>query len=97
MKTNSDFDIAKETSRLLSELDQVINHSSALRDIVKRREQLYDLECLTGPSPKTLSMRREIMHLEQQLRDDRAALDTTLETTLETAMDTDSEVILSTA
>ena len=47
MKTNSDFDIAKETSRLLSELDQVINHSSALRDIVKRRDQLYDLECLT--------------------------------------------------
>ena len=44
-----------------------------------------------------LSMRREIMHLEQQLRDDRAALDTALETALETAMDTDSEVILSTA
>ncbi len=89
MKTNSDLDIAKETSRLLSELDQVINHSSALRDIVKRREQLYDLERLTGPSPQTRTMREEIMRMEQQLREDRAALNTVL--------DTDPKAILSTA
>ena len=71
MKPNPEADVVQETSRLLAELDQAIDHSSALRDIVSRREQLYQLECLTGPSRHTRALRREIGLLEQQLCADR--------------------------
>ena len=82
MNTNPDLEVANETSRLLSELDQAIDHSSAIRAIVKRREQLYDLERLTGPSPKTRSLRKEIWQMEQQLRADRATLISNSESSL---------------
>ena len=80
MKKNPDFEITEETSRLLSELDQVIDHSSAIRTIVNRREQLYDLERLTGPSLKTQTLRREIWRMEPPLRADREALNTQCDT-----------------
>jgi hypothetical protein len=73
MNTDPDFEVACETSRLLSELDQAIDHSSAIRAIVKRREQLHELERLTGPSVKTRKLRKEIWIMEQQLRAERAA------------------------
>ena len=56
-----------ETSRLLSELDSAIDHSSMLRDIVNCRERLRDLERITGPSRKTRSLRRQIELLESRL------------------------------
>jgi hypothetical protein len=75
MNQNPDLEISRETNRLLSKLDQAIDHSSAICAIVKRREQLYDLEGLTGPSPKTRTLRKEIGLMEQQLRADREALE----------------------
>ena len=41
MNSDPEDEVASETSRLLSELDQAIDHSSTIRTIVKRREQLY--------------------------------------------------------
>jgi len=61
------------TLRLLEELDQVLDQSSVMREILQRYQQLYDLESITGPSLKTTSMRRDIEHMEQCLRDGRVA------------------------
>jgi hypothetical protein len=72
MNKEPQFESANETSRLLEELDQVLNQSSAMRDILRRYKLLHDLENITGPSRKTSSMRREIKLMEQRLRDERA-------------------------
>jgi hypothetical protein len=56
----------KETSRLLLKLDQVIDHSTALRYLIRRRELLYDLENLSGSCPGTQTLRQEIASMEQQ-------------------------------
>lgn len=61
-----------ETSRLLSELDYVIDQSGVMREIVDRYECLHSLESLTGPSPKTRILRQEIKLMELKLRLDRA-------------------------
>ena len=59
--------LAIETTRLLSELDRAIDHSSALRNIIRRQETLLELESITGCSRKTQTLRQEIARLEQQL------------------------------
>ena len=64
-------EVCQETSQLLAELDQVIQHSSTLRSILRRREELFELECLIGSSRHTRALRKEIWLLEQQLRADR--------------------------
>lgn len=69
----AEFEPTNETIRLLEELDQVLDQSSAMRDILRRYRLLHDLESITGPSLKTSSMRREIKLMEQRLRDERAA------------------------
>ena len=56
-----------ETSRLLSELELALDHCSTILAIARQREQLYDLESLTGPSQRTRSLRAEIRLLEQHL------------------------------
>ena len=71
MKQNPDSLLGGDTSRLLAELDQAIDHSNVMRDIARRREQLQQLERLTGPSPHTRALGKEIWLLEQQLRADR--------------------------
>jgi hypothetical protein len=74
--TLSNESLAGETARLLSELDRAIDHSSALRNIIRRQEALLELESITGSSRKTQSLRLEITRLEQQLcagHDDEAA------------------------
>jgi hypothetical protein len=58
--------LASETARLLSELDRAIDHSSALRNIIRRQEALLELESITGSSRKTQTLRQEITRLEQQ-------------------------------
>ena len=66
-----------ETTRLLSELDRAIDHSSALRNIIRRQEAMLELESITGSSRKTQTLRQEITRLEQQLyaeRGDEAAV-----------------------
>ena len=66
-------EVTIETSRLLSELDYVIDQSGVMREIVDRYECLHSLESLTGPSPKTRILRKEIKLMELKLRLDRAA------------------------
>ena len=65
-------ELRRETSRLLTELERAIDHCSTLRAIARHREQLYNLESLTGPSAKTRSLRAEIHQLEQHLSAARA-------------------------
>ena len=62
--------VSKDTRRLLFELDRAVDQSSTLRALAGRRELLYQLESLTGPSPKTRTLRQEISRMEQLLRDE---------------------------
>ena len=71
MNRDPGFESTSETSRLLAELDQVIDQSSAVCDILRHYERLRDLESITGPSPATLGLRREIRLMEQRLREQR--------------------------
>lgn len=57
-----------ETSQLLSQLDQVIDQSSLMRDIVNRWENLHRIEGITGPSPRTKIMRQEVEVIESKLK-----------------------------
>jgi hypothetical protein len=60
-----------QTGRLLAELDRVLDESSALRDIMRRYEQLRELESITGPTPRARGLREELDLLQRQLRDER--------------------------
>ena len=60
-----------ETNRLLSELDQAIDQSSAVREIINCYQRLHDLERITGPTAKTRLLRKEIKMLEHKLKFDR--------------------------
>ena len=68
MNTDSNTDPSRETSRLLSELDQAIDRSSVMRDIIGRYERLRSIENITGPSRLTRIMRSEIRAMESQLQ-----------------------------
>ncbi|MFT5399301.1 MAG: hypothetical protein ACI9LO_003612 [Planctomycetota bacterium] len=57
-----------ETSQLLSVLHQTIDQSSLLRQIVSCNERLHNIEKVTGPSLRTESLRREILHMENLLK-----------------------------
>ena len=72
MNQNPGSDLRKETSHLLSELERALDHCSTIRAIARHREQLYSLESITGPSPKTRNLRAEIRQLEQHLSAARA-------------------------
>jgi hypothetical protein len=61
---HADESLINETTRLLSELDQAIDHSSTLRDIIGRQEAVLELESITGSSRKTQILRLEITRLE---------------------------------
>ena len=63
-----------DTRQLLSQLDQVIDQSSTIREIVNHSEQLHRIECLTGPSRRTKLMRREIEAMESRLKSARHSL-----------------------
>lgn len=68
MNKNSNMETAKETSRLLSELDLAIDQSSAMRDIISKYEHMRSIENITGPSRVTRIMRKEIQIMESKLR-----------------------------
>lgn len=68
MDSDNNMDPTRETSRLLSELDQAIDSSSVMRDIIGKYERLRSIENITGPSRLTRSMRSEIDSMESQLR-----------------------------
>ena len=63
--------VAIETTRLLAQLDDVIDQSSVMREIVGKYQLLHNLESITGPSGKTRTLRSEIELLERALRSDR--------------------------
>ena len=73
MHNNSGRELANETSRLLSELELTLDHCNTIRAIARHREQLCALESLTGPSPRTRTLRAEILQLEQRLGTEREA------------------------
>ena len=61
-------DSTSETARLLSELDQALDRSGILRDILRRHERIRQIESITGPSQITRVMRKELEILERRLR-----------------------------
>jgi len=63
--------VAIETTRLLAQLDDAIDQSSVMREIVDKCQLLHNLESITGPSGKTQILRREIELMERALRFDR--------------------------
>lgn len=71
MNRDIDSTITHETSRLLVELDQALNRSDAIRDIVRRWECLHDMERVIGPSRKSRVLHKEIMLLERRLKGGR--------------------------
>jgi hypothetical protein len=70
--TESTGEETRETSRLLSELDLVINQSCVMRDILNRYDRLRTLENMTGPSRATRILRKEIIMMEARLQLERA-------------------------
>ena len=75
MDRESGLEIDCETVRLLGKLDRALDQSCTLRDIVRRREQLDDLEGIAGPSSNSRNLHNEIRRMEQQLRAERARPD----------------------
>ena len=67
MSQFDDTEISRETARLLNELDDALDYSSALREILDKYEQLSSLERLTGPSRFTRLLREQIRNLEDRL------------------------------
>ena len=63
--------VAIETTRSLAQLDDVIDQSIVMREIVNKCQRLHSLESITGPSEKTRALRREIELMERALRFDR--------------------------
>ena len=68
MKTALPPDSASETSRLLTELDQALDRSGVMREILRRYERIRHIESITGPSQITRVMRKELEILERRLR-----------------------------
>ncbi|MCP4391136.1 MAG: hypothetical protein GY802_22780 [Gammaproteobacteria bacterium] len=68
MNKINNMEATRETSRLLSELDQAIDQSSVMRDIIRKYEYIRSIENITGPSRLTQIMRKEIQTLENNLR-----------------------------
>jgi hypothetical protein len=67
MNREIDSSITGETRQLLAELDQALNRSDAIRDIVRRWERLHDMETVIGPSRRTRILHKEIMLLERKI------------------------------
>lgn len=63
--------VAIDTTRLLAQLDDAIDQSSVMREIVDKCQRLHSLELITGPSEKTRALRGEIESMERALRFDR--------------------------
>ncbi len=56
------------TNDLLLKLNQVMNQSNLVREIVDKSEQLWALEQSVGNSEQTIQLRSEIARLEDLLR-----------------------------
>ena len=67
MNMESTFDIGKETSQLLARLDEALDRSGRLRDILRQRQKLDDIEAVTGSSGSSLRLRDQIDRREKRL------------------------------
>ncbi len=56
------------TNELLLKLNQVMNQSNLVREIVDKSEELWALEQFVGNSEQTVQLRSEIARLEDLLR-----------------------------
>ena len=63
--------VTMETSRLLAELDDALDQSSAMRDIVDKYERLYSFEDIAGTSCRTRDLRNEVESMERELSVER--------------------------
>ena len=63
--------VATETSRLLAALDDALDQSSVMRDIVDKYERLHSIESIVGISPRTRDLRKEIESMERELSIER--------------------------
>ena len=68
MNKHNNMEASCETSRLLTELDQAIDQSSVMREIIRKYEYIRSIENITGPSRLTRIMRKEIQIMESRLR-----------------------------
>ena len=63
--------VAMETSRLLSELDDALDQSNVMRDIVDKTERLHSIESIVGTSSRTQDLRKEIESMEHEFSTER--------------------------
>ena len=63
--------VAMDTSRLLAELDDALDQSSVMRDIVDKYERLHSIEDIAGSSCKTRDLRNEVESMERELSVER--------------------------
>ncbi len=61
------YDNSNSTSRLLNELEEDFDEAKLTRMLIHLYNQLYKVETFSGPSPRTLFLRREISALEFRL------------------------------
>ena len=72
MDKDLNIEVATATSRLLAALDDALDQSSVMREIVDKYERLHNIESITGPSIKTRILREEIESMERELRIERS-------------------------
>ena len=63
--------VVMDTSRLLAELDDVLDQSTVMRDIVDKYERLHSIENIAGSSCKTRDLRKEIESIEREFSAER--------------------------
>ena len=66
MGKDLDIEVATATSRLLAALDDALDQSSVMREIVDKYERLHSIESIVGPSSKTRILREEIELMERE-------------------------------
>ena len=66
MDKDLNIEVATATSRLLAALDDALDQSSVMREIVDKYERLHSIESIVGPSSKTLILREEIELMERE-------------------------------
>ena len=65
----SHFDYDDITNSLISELEATNDRYRVEQEIAERKELLYKIEDITGPSKRTLRLNKEIDALEELLQD----------------------------
>ena len=66
MAKDLNIEVATATSRLLAALDDALDQSSVMREIVDKYERLHSIESIVGPSSKTRILREEIELMERE-------------------------------